>query len=137
VDNPDWAGGLSTSIHAAVRRASDCDLLALMLGDQPYVPSAHVAALIGLLKSGGRVAASRYPDGRLGVPAAFSRDLFPALLTLQGDSGAKGVIEQATDVAWADLAEWRDIDREEDVDQLNAETGSTMNIPGHTERGTS
>src|SRR5690606_40376573 len=46
--------------------------------------------------SGARIVASHYAD-RKGVPAVFHSSLFPQLLNLKGDTGAKHIIEALED----------------------------------------
>jgi len=84
VENPAFGGGCSSSIAAALahvdRRA---DVLVLLLGDQPGVSPASVAAL--LARRGDAVfAVCRYDDGR-GHPFAFDRAAFGELATMHGD----------------------------------------------------
>ena len=64
VTNPDWERGMGTSIRAgfgAVPRGTARALL--LLADQPFVPAAHLAALLEALGTRGPIAVSRYGDG--------------------------------------------------------------------------
>ena len=59
---------------------------------QPFVSASLFDSLLELyLSSDKRVVASSYAD-TLGVPALFDCTLFPELLNLSGDKGAKSVI---------------------------------------------
>ena len=91
----------------------------LMLCDQPNLSTAELAQLVSVwARHSDQVVASRY-GGTFGAPAIFPRAVFPMLEALQGDRGAKPVIEQLAksilvDVPGAEL----DIDRPEDLDRL-------------------
>jgi molybdenum cofactor cytidylyltransferase len=64
------------------------------LGDQPYLPAGIVRDLIYALRSTGKaIAAPRYRDG-LGNPVVFRAEVFPELLALEGDRGARAVVER-------------------------------------------
>jgi molybdenum cofactor cytidylyltransferase len=116
VVNDAYGTGCSSSIAAALRVVDPrCDVLVLMLGDQPGVSAATVAAL---LTGRGDVplAVCRYDDGR-GHPIAFARDTFGALADLHGDKGVWRLLDQRA----AEVAEVRiegaiplDVDTEED-----------------------
>lgn len=64
------------------------------LGDQPFVPADVIHDLIYALRgSEAVIAAPRYRDG-LGNPVAFGAAVFPELLALGGDRGARRVVER-------------------------------------------
>lgn len=64
------------------------------LGDQPFVPADVIRDLIYALGgSEAVIAAPRYRDG-LGNPVAFAAAVFPELLALAGDRGARRVVER-------------------------------------------
>ena len=78
VENHDFGTGCSSSIAAALGAVDPrCDVLVLMLGDQPGVTPATVAALLDG-RGDAPLAACRYDDGR-GHPLAFARSTFPEL----------------------------------------------------------
>ena len=118
--NPDWAEGLATSIHVAVRwgEARAADALLFVLCDQPRLTRAHLAALCAAHARTGRPVASGY-GGTYGVPALVPAPLFSALCALTGDQGAARVLRQRPDVEvvdWPDGA--LDIDTEADLARL-------------------
>ena len=64
------------------------------LGDQPFVPADVIRELIYALQGSDKViAAPRYRDG-LGNPVLFRAAVFPELLALAGDRGARAVVER-------------------------------------------
>jgi len=96
--NPQWATGISSSIHAAIRSLPrDADAVLLTLCDQPLLSTQLLNAIIAeFASSGAPVIASAYAD-TLGAPALFSRSLFAELSGLRGDSGAKQLIHAHLD----------------------------------------
>jgi molybdenum cofactor cytidylyltransferase len=96
VQNRQRRQGVGTSISAGIRyvidNAPDVDAALLLVCDQPFVDRDVLSALIALhSKTGKPIVASRYAD-TLGVPALFHHSIFPELLRLSGDSGAKAII---------------------------------------------
>jgi molybdenum cofactor cytidylyltransferase len=75
VVNPEFGEGCSSSIAAALNAVdARCEVLVLMLGDQPGVTAATVASLLAG-RGEAPIAACGYANGR-GHPLAFSRDVF-------------------------------------------------------------
>lgn len=110
--------GIASSIRLGVEATPGPWLITLC--DQPLVTEGHLRSL---LQSGGPIAASRYPDGGAGVPALFGHSLRDELLALQGDRGARQIIESRPErVRFVDLGEASlDIDTEEDVARMGKE----------------
>jgi molybdenum cofactor cytidylyltransferase len=104
VVNDDYGEGCSSSIAAALRVVEEhCDVLVLMLGDQPGVSSETVAALRAA-RGDAPLAVCRYDDGR-GHPIAFARSVFGSLAALHGDKGVWRLLDAAgDDVAEVPLA---------------------------------
>jgi molybdenum cofactor cytidylyltransferase len=98
VDNPSYGEGCSSSIAAALPALDPrCDVLVLMLGDQPGVGPTAVRTLLAR-HGDALIAVSRYEDGR-GHPLAFRRGLFPELADLHGDKAVWRLLERrAADV---------------------------------------
>jgi molybdenum cofactor cytidylyltransferase len=98
VENPDFGEGCSSSIAAALGAVDErSEVLVLMLGDQPGVTAATVAALLAG-RRGAPIAACAYADGR-GHPLAFSRSLFGELGALHGDKGVWKLLDRYADEA--------------------------------------
>lgn len=99
VVNEAYGTGCSSSIAAAVGALDPrCEVLVLLLGDQPGVTPQTVAAL-----RAGRgeapLAVCRYEDGH-GHPLAFARSTFAALAELHGDKAVWRLLdERAGEVA--------------------------------------
>jgi molybdenum cofactor cytidylyltransferase len=96
--NPDAERGMSTSIRAGIDALpAQVDAAIVALGDQPLVDAHVVERLVARWREGGaRAVQARYDDGR-GHPVLFDRVLFPALSALEGDVGARAVLDLAGD----------------------------------------
>ena len=96
VVNEEYRSGCSSSIVAALEVVdARCDVLVLMLADQPGVTGAAVASLLAGI-GGAPLAVCRYEDG-LGHPFAFSRLIFPELRALHGDKGVWKLLDRHAD----------------------------------------
>ncbi|MES2394245.1 MAG: nucleotidyltransferase family protein [Acidobacteriota bacterium] len=104
--------GLATSIHVGIdwARGIQAAGVVLMTCDQPAVQPEHLRALI----EEPSVAVGSAYAGKIGVPAYFPSSSFPALLQLQGDTGARDLLRYARSIHTEDLA--FDIDTEADVE---------------------
>ena len=123
VVNEDFGSGCSSSIAAALGALdARCELLVLLLGDQPGVTPAAVGALLAG-RGDAPLAVCRYADG-LGHPLLFARDLFSELADLHGDKGVWRLLDrhagEAAEVAVAGCIP-RDVDTEQDYAELLAE----------------
>jgi molybdenum cofactor cytidylyltransferase len=93
VENEAFGEGCSSSIAAALEHVHErCDVLVLMLGDQPGVGVANVEALLDG-RGDAPLAACAYRDGR-GHPLAFARPMFSELADLHGDKGVWKLMDQ-------------------------------------------
>jgi molybdenum cofactor cytidylyltransferase len=125
VRNEAYAEGCASSIAAALARVDPrCDVLVLMLGDQPGVRAETVSALLAG-RGGAPIAACRYDDG-LGHPLAFGASLFADLAGLHGDKAVWKLLDRHA----ADAAEVpvpgpvpRDVDTEDDYRAVVAAAG--------------
>ena len=99
VMNEKWEQGLSTSIHAGLSeadaRAPQAAGVLLLPCDQPRLSASHLQARLTSFHRQAETAivASSYAGIR-GVPAIFPRIAFPCLFGLEGDKGARPVIER-------------------------------------------
>jgi len=92
--NDQWEEGIASSIRLGLESLpKETQAASLMVCDQPFVTSGLLAGLIAKCTAAKPIAAAAY-GGTLGVPACFDRSIFPELLKLQGDSGAKSVIRR-------------------------------------------
>jgi molybdenum cofactor cytidylyltransferase len=115
VSNPDAAEGMASSIRVGLRAilaVGDPAGVVLLACDQPAVTPAHLAQLAC---SDGQVFASAYA-GRKGVPAYFSASVFEDLEQLQGDRGARDMLQAAPalELQHGEL----DVDTVEDLERM-------------------
>lgn len=127
VVNEAYGEGCSSSIALALAVVDPrCDVIVLMLGDQPGVSAETVAKLLGG-RGEAPLAVCRYEDGK-GHPIAFAREVFPALAQLHGDKGVWRLLEQrAGEVAEVPIAGPipRDVDTPEDYRAVLEELAPT------------
>jgi molybdenum cofactor cytidylyltransferase len=96
VENEAYGEGCSSSIAAALPALDPrCDVLVLMLGDQPGVGPTAVRTLLAR-RGDAPIAVSRYEDG-LGHPFAFRRSVFGDLAELHSDKAVWKLIERRPD----------------------------------------
>jgi molybdenum cofactor cytidylyltransferase len=96
VENDFFGDGCSSSIAIALSAVAErCDVLVLMLGDQPGVTPATVERLLAG-RGDSALAACAYDDGR-GHPLAFARSTFDDLASLHGDKGVWRLLDRAGD----------------------------------------
>ena len=94
VHNPEWREGIASSIRKGLASLlPTTDVALIMLCDQPLVTSDLLLRLIAACNEQAPIAATGY-DQTSGVPACYGRSLFPELLELKNDQGAKLVIRQ-------------------------------------------
>jgi molybdenum cofactor cytidylyltransferase len=90
--NHDWKEGIASSIRAGINAVDPhADGALISVCDQPAVTPELLSGLISLCSHEKPIAAAYY-DKILGVPACYDRPIFPELLQLRGDVGAKRVI---------------------------------------------
>jgi molybdenum cofactor cytidylyltransferase len=101
VINEAWQEGMASSIRCGLKLLMEIDPLSdgviLMVCDQPFTNSQLVNTLIQVHeKSGKPIIACSYSN-TLGPPSLFHKGLFPELLQLKGDIGAKSIIRKYAD----------------------------------------
>jgi molybdenum cofactor cytidylyltransferase len=100
VTNDQWEQGMSSSIRCGMKALDDLgDEVSgalVMSCDQPRLTVEHLRNLAEAFTSRGAptIAASAY-GGIQGVPAVFPQSVFPDMLALTGDKGAKAIIANA------------------------------------------
>jgi molybdenum cofactor cytidylyltransferase len=96
VHNPDFAVGLGGSVRtgiAAVPAAADGAIVCL--GDMPQVDAALIDRLItGFAPEQGALAVVPTIEGQRGNPVLWSRRFFPDLMAIEGDVGARNLINR-------------------------------------------
>ncbi len=116
-----WSQGLSASLKAGIAALpKDRTGVLVFLGDMPRVPHSVLAPLTEAL-AGGAPAAIPVFGGEMGHPAALSVGLFGEMLKLEGDRGARRLLERLGSslvrVEAPDDGVLFDVDRPGDLDQ--------------------
>jgi molybdenum cofactor cytidylyltransferase len=95
VHNPDYASGLAGSLKAGVRAlALEADGALIVLGDMPGVTAADLDRLIAAFaKAGGAAIVRATHNGKRGNPVILPKSLFPEVQKLEGDTGARHIVE--------------------------------------------
>lgn len=119
VENDDPTGNMASSLRLGIVWARDRGAAAVLvaLADMPRVTAAHVQRLLEAAEGSDAVVASASPGLPPRPPAIFGRDLFPQLLALSGDHGARDLI-RAGHLVEASPAELIDIDTREDLESM-------------------
>jgi molybdenum cofactor cytidylyltransferase len=98
VINPDWESGMASSLRCGVeglmKKTPLPRRVLVLLCDQAKLSAEILSRLIQTsARTNSVITASNYA-GRLGVPAIFHESLYPDLLEVKGDQGARAVIMQ-------------------------------------------
>lgn len=106
-----WAEGQSASLRAGIEAVAHADAVVVALGDQPLIAPEAIARV--LAARDGRAAAVRASyNGVPAHPIVLERVLFPDLVALRGDTGARAVLSRVLvrDVACDGLGLPTDVD---------------------------
>jgi molybdenum cofactor cytidylyltransferase len=120
---------MASSLRTGLAACPEAEAAIVALGDQPDLEAATVARLVAAFHAGAPLAVPVHADPaarggeRVGHPVLFGRALFAELGTLEGDTGARQVVERH----WASAARvagvpLRDVDTEADYAALIAGT---------------
>jgi molybdenum cofactor cytidylyltransferase len=97
-ENADFASGMAGSLKVglAAVEAQGLPGMMVLLADMPNITSADMAALAqAYRKAGGKVIVRAVSDGQRGNPVILPAATFEALKSLEGDIGARPVIENS------------------------------------------
>ena len=122
LETADTVRGLGASLSAGVSHTSESDAWIVALGDMPFIEAATFAAVARELHRGALIAAPILADGKRGHPVGFSRELREELVALDGDEGARAVIqrhvERVVSIPVTDRGIAIDIDTPGDLDAI-------------------
>ena len=123
-ENTEWGEGMASSVRCGIKTlmqiAPYSDAAIIMVCDQPFVSPALLNELIAAQKNTGKAIVTSQYNNAIGPPALFHKTVFPGLLELKGDAGARKIIEKRkTDVATVSFDKGEiDIDTEADYKAL-------------------
>lgn len=116
VHNPRARQGMASSLQVGLRAMRpDMEAAVVMLGDQPMVGSRTVAALLRAWRREGSrpaVAVARGDEGKWAPPVVLARELWDELMALEGDAGARQLLDRRPELVDVVPA----LDRLDDVD---------------------
>lgn len=124
VENPEWEEGLASSLRVgldALTRLSRADAAMIVLGDQPDVSKDVVVSLIEHHRRSRAMAVVPKYRYTMGNPVIVDRTLWPRLMSLEGDEGAKRLLvahPEWVEEVWFEKLLPRDVDTAADVEEL-------------------
>lgn len=136
VVNTAWQTGMASSIQSGLKEFTaicpSAEGVVLMVCDQPFVTASLLNDLLEAHKKTGKPIIACSYENTFGPPVFFHHVFFPALLQLEGDVGARGVIRQhADDVEVVPFPEGRfDVDTKADYEIIKAQVSKTSEDPG-------
>ncbi|MBI2357652.1 MAG: nucleotidyltransferase family protein [Deltaproteobacteria bacterium] len=115
--------GQGTSIIAGLKAIDARSEAALFLvGDQPMIQSEVINGLIELFRKNSKLIVVPTFHGQARNPVLFHRDLFPEILQLTGDRGARALIEKYREksafLEWPEESPFLDLDTWDDYERL-------------------
>lgn len=120
VESPSWREGIGSSIRQGVTFvAPDVRAILLMVCDQPAVSSRDLRRLVEAWTCRPELVAAAGYAGTRGVPAIFPSNMREELLGLNGDHGAKKIIDAAEYVSVVEMPNASfDVDTPDHLDKL-------------------
>ncbi len=97
VRNADYASGMASSLKAGLARLGDnVDGMLVLLADMPGIAGDDLRRMLDVFRrEEGRVIVRAVADGKRGNPVILPRATFEAVSRLQGDVGARHIIEKS------------------------------------------
>jgi molybdenum cofactor cytidylyltransferase len=114
-----WNEGQAASLRAGVVELGDVEAVVVTLGDQPRITPQVIAMAIDRFTDGGRPVRTSY-EGKPGHPVVLPGGMIPKLMDLEGDRGARLLLEEAgaLEVEVGHLASAADVDTPDDLEVL-------------------
>jgi len=92
--NDEWKQGMASSLRLGIEKVgNDVDAILIMVGDQPFVTKELLSEMVLLFQSSSDIVACQYV-GINGVPVLLGKEYFEELLTLEGDTGARKIVQK-------------------------------------------
>jgi molybdenum cofactor cytidylyltransferase len=123
VFNPHFQAGLSSSLVAGLQAVErEHPSVMFLLGDQPLLEADAINRLLAAFRRSKKPICAAACGGRRRNPVLFARSLYPSLLSLTGDTGAREVISarrhDLLTVEFDDERMFMDIDTAADADAM-------------------
>jgi len=97
VFNNDWEDGMSSSIHCGLSellKTDSPDAIIIMASDQPFVTGHLLKEMIDKYTQTNKPIVACSYEHTLGVPVLFDKKFYGALLEMDGQTGAKKIINE-------------------------------------------
>ncbi len=121
-----WRQGLSASLRAGLRAApAGATHVLVMTVDQWRVSTAELRRL---LAHAGRVPVAARYGGSLGIPAVFPRHWWSRLARLQGDRGARALLERSDAIGIPLESAAEDLDTPQALSRLRRQHRAKFNV---------
>ena len=96
--NDEWNEGMASSIRCGINELKKInpaiDAAILMVCDQPFVTAALLNDIITTQQQTNKLIVTSSYDKTNGPPALFHKSIFPELLQLKGDLGARSIVQK-------------------------------------------
>ena len=121
IANPEPARGQGASLALGARAVADTPAAGMMvlLADMPFVRRPHLRRL--LRRIGSAAVAVSVADGIRTPPVLFARQAFPMLGVLEGDTGARQVLDRLAPVVEVSMLPGSAVDIDTEADLAQAE----------------
>ena len=98
VHNPAFADGLASSIRTGIHAVQNFDAAFICLGDMPLIRADDMKRMVAAFDvEEGRTLIAPAQGRKLGNPVLWGQEHFASLLALEGDRGARGLLEARRD----------------------------------------
>ncbi|MBZ0216956.1 MAG: nucleotidyltransferase family protein [Fimbriimonadaceae bacterium] len=97
----DYAQGQSRSVIAGLQAVQAESMAAMyLMGDQPFLNPAIIDSLISAFEESGMAICYPSINGKRRNPVIFGKIFFPDILAIEGDTGARAIIDRNADQAF-------------------------------------
>ena len=96
--NPNYRTGMASSLKAGLEECGSFDGVLILLGDMPLVKPEHIDSMLKVFSSGGIGSIVLAANGNQpGNPVLFSSVYFDEFNQIEGDAGAKSIVQSHKD----------------------------------------
>jgi molybdenum cofactor cytidylyltransferase len=118
---PDWEAGQAASLRFGLAQLADADKVVVTLGDAPLITSAVIERFAG--EAPGTRAVY---EGRPGHPVVLGPEQIAGLTGLDGDVGARKLLNGGPVIEIGHICSGRDVDTPEDLEEIRNETRAIL-----------
>lgn len=123
VINQRFRDGMSTSLQSGLRAVENqFPSIMVLLGDMPLVDADTINNLLHRFRASDKSICAPISRGKRGHPVCFSKKLYPLIMRISGDIGARDIVERnISDILFIEAENsevFFDVDNESDVTDL-------------------